>query len=378
MAGIYVHIPFCKKACTYCDFHFSTNRSRQGEMVEALCKEIRLRSAFFPAVTVLESVYFGGGTPSVLSSAELQSVLEAIRSVWKVRENAEITLEANPDDLDADKLNELREAGINRLSIGIQSFRDEDLTAMNRSHKAQQAIDSVRTAQEAGFENITVDLIYGLPGLDMKAWRANIDQVLEMNVPHVSAYALTVEPKTALAHQVQKQEIRIPSDTVFEIQYRYLIERLASQGMHQYELSNFAKPGREAKHNGSYWEGAPYLGIGPSAHSFHANVRHWNHSNNAKYLGDLSADKLPVAAEETLTGSDLLNEYLMTGLRKVSGIDWAHIRSTWGLDLREMEAGFVKECLEKGLAKENGSNFQLTMAGFLVSDSIISNLFQVD
>jgi oxygen-independent coproporphyrinogen-3 oxidase len=378
MAGVYLHIPFCRKACTYCDFHFSTNLKRRDDMVTALGQELSMRAHYLPQESVLSSIYFGGGTPSVLHPDQIASLIQQIASVWALAENAEITLEANPDDLSPAVLAGLKSAGVNRLSIGVQSFLERDLVAMNRSHNAQQATQAVEGAQKAGFGNITLDLIYGLPGQDLDAWDDNLRQAIELGVPHISAYALTVEKKTALAKQVILGQTLIPPDETFGKHYLHLIDRLSEAGIHQYELSNFAKPGFEARHNAAYWKGLSYLGLGPSAHSFDGKSRTWNHANNAAYLNCIQANTLPAKATEVLSATDQLNEYIMTGLRKKEGIDLSHIQATWGVELLELEPETISDSIRQGWMQKKGAVLSLSAQGFLVSDHIISNLFQID
>lgn len=377
MAGIYLHIPFCRRACTYCDFHFSTQLARRDELVLALAEEARLRKDFFDGGTVLKSIYFGGGTPSLLEPGQVGMLLETIKELWPVKADAEITLEANPDDLDLGRLAGFREAGVNRLSIGIQSFRDEDLRWMNRSHDAEQAQRVVEDARKVGFENITIDLIYGIPGLSDEAWADNVAKALALGLPHISAYAMTVEKKTALHKQVQKGVTVLPPDDVFVGQYFYLIDQLEAAGYVHYELSNFALPGQEARHNSAYWEGAPYLGLGPSAHSYDGVKRAWNVANNAKYLAALGQGEAAIDAEEVLLPNDRLNEYLMTGLRKAEGIDLRWILAHWGVNLMQQEGEAIEYYLAQGWMVASGERLKLSRAGKMVSDEIIANLFQV-
>jgi oxygen-independent coproporphyrinogen-3 oxidase len=296
VAGIYLHIPFCHKACSYCDFHFSTNLKKVDKMGMALLQEIDLQKGYFEGRPTIETIYFGGGTPSLMPAAHLGKILDLIRETWVVANDAEVTLEANPDDLSAQKLRELKAMAINRLSVGVQSFHDPDLLLLNRNHDAQGADRSVKAAQDNGIENITLDLIYGIPGSGMKQWQTNVDHAIGLQVPHVSAYALTVEEKTLLHQQIAKGFVSPEPDAVHEAQYFHLIDRLGEAGILQYELSNFAKPGYESRHNGAYWKGVPYLGLGPSAHSFNGEVRSWNVANNAAYLRALDEGKLAVAS----------------------------------------------------------------------------------
>lgn len=375
MAGIYIHVPFCRKACTYCDFHFSTNLSLKQSLAEAIAHEAKLQQGFFAPETVLQTIYFGGGTPSLLNKDELSIILDAVREVWQVEENAEITLEANPDDLSEDLLSMWQKAGINRLSIGVQSFRQEDLELLNRSHNAGQALNGIRMAQAAGFHNLTVDLIYGIPGLSKSDWLANVRQLISLGIPHVSAYALTVEEKTTLSHQVAKGQVQMPADTDFTGQYDLLIAELTQAGFEHYELSNFAKADFRSRHNSAYWSGTPYLGLGPSAHSHRENTRHWNVANNALYLKSLSKGELAIAESEALSPTDRLNEYFLTHLRLSEGLDSVYMKEVLGYDLEKEASQDLQEFIRQDWMEHVGSKWRLTASGKMVSNHIISELF---
>lgn len=332
MAGIYIHIPFCKQACYYCDFHFSTSLKKKDALIDALMKEIELRKDELQNEKV-ETIYFGGGTPSMLSQSEIDHIINAVYTHHTVIADAEITLEANPDDLDKNKIIELAESKINRLSIGIQSFFEEDLQLMNRAHNAQEAKDSLSVAIRH-FENISVDLIYGIPGATNEKWLQNIHIALSFNIPHISSYALTVEPKTALASLIKKGKIQNVDDAQAEEQFHLLIDELEKDNFTHYELSNFGKEGFFSKNNSAYWQGKSYIGIGPSAHSFNGEKRGWNVRNNTKYIQSLAEDVLPME-EEILTKTDRYNEYIMTGLRTV-----------WGVSLEKVKADFGAQFVE--------------------------------
>jgi oxygen-independent coproporphyrinogen III oxidase len=377
MARVYLHIPFCRKACHYCDFHFSTRLGGRDALVQAMHAEVGQRSDFFPQNTQLESVYFGGGTPSVLTPAQVGGLLAEIHAHWPVVPGAEVTLEANPDDLQPDYLAALRDQGINRLSIGVQSFHEAELQAMNRSHDATQALAAVAAAQATGFDNISIDLIYGMPGSTMAGWEANVHRAIDLGVPHISAYALTVEKKTALQHLVKKGEVQVLGDEAYVQQYFRLIELLEAAGYQHYELSNFALPGMRSRHNSAYWEGDTYLGLGPSAHSYDGLRRAWNIANNAKYLQAITEGRLALAAEELLTPADRLNEYLMTGLRKAEGIDLTHIQRAWGIDLLAVERAAIADYQAQGWLELRQDRLQLSRSGKMMSDQIIAGLFQV-
>jgi oxygen-independent coproporphyrinogen III oxidase len=371
MSHLYLHVPFCKQACHYCDFHFSTSQDKKGEMVRAMMKELEHRRSELPGQH-LDTIYFGGGTPSVLSADELKFIFDSIDKHFSISPGAEITLEANPDDLTAAFLKALRSTPVNRLSIGIQSFRDEDLKMMNRAHTAPEAEASVKRAQDAGITNLTVDLIYGIPGLDEMSWQKNLDHVRELEVQHLSSYCLTVEPKTALARFVQSGKISPVDEQLASKHFQQLVQFAKENGFDHYEISNFAKKGFIAKHNSSYWFGEPYLGIGPSAHSFDGEKRRWNISNNAQYLHFISAGKTTYE-EETLNENERYNEFVMT-----------HLRTMWGVTLKEVPEEFqthFKTEAEKWLASgdmENNANvFVLTEQGKLIADRIASDLFVV-
>lgn len=375
MAGIYVHIPYCRKACTYCDFHFSTQLGGRAAMVRALAKEVVLQRRAFDGSLHISTLYFGGGTPSVLTQADWKSLLSVLYLEFDINPKAEVTVECNPDDLTPEYLEMLQGLGVNRLSIGVQSFREQDLKLMNRSHNAEQARQSIQWAQEAGFENLTVDLIYGIPGLSESDWQANLDQLFALKVPHISAYALTVEEKTALAHQVKKGQVEMPEDETYEAHFYQLINRLEAAGYEHYELSNFAQPGHRSRHNSAYWTGAPYWGIGPSAHSYHHPVRSWNVSNNAKYIKRIESGKLPIKERETLSAKDQINEYLMTQLRLAAGIDLKHLREKLGFDLEVERQEDIEMNLKMGWMEKAEGHLRLTRSGKLLSNSLISDLF---
>lgn len=375
MAGIYVHIPFCRKACTYCDFHFSTNLSRKGDLAQAIALEAELRKGFFPDSSPLDTLYFGGGTPSLLDHEELRVVLDALHRHFSFRQDFEFTLECNPDDLDERVLGMLSEAGVNRLSIGVQSFREPDLKLMNRSHDAGQARESIELARKMGFDNLTVDLIYGIPGLSDGEWKENVRTLIEMGAPHVSAYALTVEEKTVLERQVEKGAVEMPSDEVYQGQYLALVELLEAAGYEHYELSNFALPGWRSRHNSSYWFGEPYLGLGPSAHSFQGTNRSWNVANNARYLKAVEKGELPVEEEEKLTEKERGNEYLLTRMRLREGLKLEVFQKAFGRDLMGENGKYILKQVDEGNAEMENGWLRLTPKGLLLSNAIIGELF---
>lgn len=373
-AGIYLHIPFCKKACHYCNFHFSTSLRHQPEMIDAMLTEIALQQGYLENLPVA-SVYFGGGTPSVLETSAINQLLQRIEQFHDILPDAEITLEANPDDLTAAKLQQLSETKINRLSIGIQSFFDKDLEFMNRAHNSEEAIACIRNAQEVGFQNLTVDLIYGTPTMTNEEWRKNLQTVFDLNIPHVSCYCLTVEPKTALEHFVKTGKSKDVNEEQVAEQFQILVEEMTKHGYLHYEISNFAKPDFFAVHNGNYWKGKKYLGIGPSAHSFNGQSRQWNVANNAQYIKSLQENKLHYEVE-TLTTRDRYNEYIMTGLRTIWGVDLIKIEA-FDIAVKTHFIDKSKQYLLQGLMIQEGNHYKLTSKGRLLSDGIISELFWI-
>ena len=374
MAGIYVHIPFCKKACHYCNFHFSTNLSGKNEMVRALLSEIEKQQDYLERQTI-DTIYFGGGTPSLLDISELAQILEAIGKYFTLSSTPmEITLEANPDDISTEKILEWKKIGINRLSIGIQSFYEEDLTFMNRGHNASQAAQCIKIAQDGGISNLSIDLIFGFPLLSDEKWRYNVDRVLEFKVPHVSCYGMTVEPKTALASFIEKGKMVPLDDEQSAKQYEYLIDCLTENGFEHYEISNFALPGFEAIHNSNYWSGRHYLGIGPSAHSYNGVSRQWNVANNAKYIQSLSQGEL-VRELENLTRPQRINETIMVQLRTSKGLDLKHVYDLMSLDEVAIFQQHVEVLKLQHHLIEQTQQLKLTHSGKLIADYISSMLF---
>lgn len=372
---LYLHIPFCKQACHYCDFHFSTSQKNKTDLVQAMMRELEMRKQELPAGE-LTTIYFGGGTPSILSAEELHFIFENISKHFSIAENAEITLEANPDDLSREYLRMLKQTPVNRLSIGIQSFRDEDLQLMNRAHSSKEAEAAVRDAQDAGFSNLTVDLIYGIPGLSENAWLENLSKIRELNIPHLSSYCLTVESRTALAHFVKQGKIKPVDEEQSSSQFLSLVRFATENGFSHYEISNFAKEGFVAKHNSSYWFGEPYLGLGPSAHSYDGKIRRWNISNNAQYVKRISENQFAYESEE-LTAKDRFNEYLMTRLRTIWGISENEIREQFGNEHAVAVMAAMEEHISRGEAARNGDRIFLTEKGRLLADRIASDLFWV-
>ena len=375
MSGIYIHIPFCKQACHYCDFHFSTSMKKKDEMVLALAKEIQMRKKEFEN-EIVETIYFGGGTPSRLTIADLKLQLDSIYKNYKVAENPEITLEANPDDLSEDYLIELSKIGINRLSIGIQSFFEDDLQLMNRAHDSAEARKCLEIATQY-FDNISLDLIYGIPGMSNEKWRQNIETALSFGIPHISSYALTVEPKTALNKLIQTGKIDKPKDEVAEAHFQILVETLEANGFVHYELSNFGKPTYFSKNNSAYWLGKKYLGIGPSAHSYDGISRSWNVSNNAIYLKSLEENKLPNEIE-ILSKSDRYNEYIMTGLRTIWGVSLDRIADEFGADYSRYLQKQSQKFIDDGFLFIENKILKPTKKGKFLTDGIASDLFYLN
>lgn len=375
MAGIYIHIPFCKQACHYCDFHFSTSLKKKDELLNALVKEIQLRKDEFSQIEV-QTIYFGGGTPSLLTNDELQLLIDTVYVNYKVAANPEITLEANPDDLSSKRIIELTNTPINRLSIGIQSFFESDLKLMNRAHNAEEAKDCLEEATTY-FDNISVDLIYGIPGVSNAQWLQNIEMALSYNIPHISSYALTVEPKTALASFIKKGVIDDVDDEQAHEQFQLLKDKLEASGFIHYELSNFGKEGYFSKNNSAYWQGKLYIGIGPSAHSFNGKQRGWNVRNNSKYIKAIQQDELPIEIE-TLTTTDRYNEYIMTGLRTIWGVSLDKVEADFGKTFREYLIEQANVFINEHLLYIDDGHMRVTRKGQFLSDGIASELFKLN
>lgn len=374
MSGIYLHIPFCKKACHYCNFHFSTSSNYIGEMTSALKKELFLRKN--EATHPVETIYFGGGTPSMLSEIAISELIAEVKSQFDITSNPEITLEANPDDLTPPYLAALKNAGINRLSIGVQSFHDEELTLMNRAHNGKQAIQSVLWAQEF-FENVSLDLLFGTPHTTLADWKKNLEIALTLNVPHISSYALTLEPKTALEHFVKKGVVSLLDETDVEEQFLYLVDTLTANGYSHYELSSFGKPRYHSKNNTAYWKGKPYLGIGPSAHGFDGDNRYWNVSNNAAYLKEIESGKLPQTIEK-LSVIDKFNEAIMIGLRASWGVSLHQLEQHLGKRYRDHLEQQAQRFIHEELLHIQNDCLKTTRKGAFLADGISADLFLID
>ncbi len=376
MAGLYLHIPFCKQACHYCNFHFSTNLRNKPALVQALLHELDLQRHYLGGAT-LQSIYLGGGTPSLLDQRELALLFEKIYALHSVAGDAEITLEANPDDLSAEKLADWRAyTPINRLSIGIQSFFEADLQWMNRAHNAAQSRQCLADAAAAGFDDLTVDLIYGAPVTTDEHWAENLRIALNAGIPHLSCYCLTVEEGTALAHFVRKGTAAPVDEEKAARQFEYLQDAAAANGYEHYEISNFARPGRYARHNSSYWKGESYLGVGPSAHSFDGGSRQWNVANNARYMRALAAGELPFEREQ-LTPAQRYNEYVMTGLRTSWGCEQAKL-AAFGAPYADYFAASVERFIENGTVERLEHGYRLSRSGKILADRIAAELFWLD
>ncbi len=373
MAGIYIHIPFCKKACHYCDFHFSTSLRFKEPLLQALLKEIEEQVTYLEGEPI-ETIYFGGGTPSLLLLDELGALLDQVKNHYEVIEAPEVTLEANPDDLTREKLLELKQIGVNRLSIGVQSFFDTHLQWMNRAHSAHESENCIKMASELGFENITLDLIYGMPNLSNEEWEANIQKAIALKVGHISAYNLTMEEQTAYAHFVKKGVYQAPSDEKGAEQFSILVKTLEKAGYQQYETSNFAKEEAYSKHNSSYWKGKKYLGIGPSAHSYNGVSRQWNIANNKRYIDALNNGKLFFELEE-LTNFDRVNEHLLIGLRTIWGCHLNVIEEQLETKVYQTFLQELEHQKEIGMLQLNKNKFYLTPKGKLFADRVASDLF---
>ncbi len=378
LPGIYIHIPFCKQACNYCNFHFSTSLKQKGDLLEALIKEISLSPSLLfrdmDELEIISTLYFGGGTPSILTIDDLQIIFDALHKRFVFAHDIEITIEANPDDITDLKLQQWKQAGINRLSVGIQSFAEDELVWMNRVHNAKESLICIDKIKAAGFTNFSVDLIYGSPLLSDANWKKNVQIVIEKNIPHISCYALTVEPKTALDKMIALKK-KAPVDPERQAQqFVLLMEWMAAARYEHYEISNFAKPGSRSKHNSSYWSGSTYYGFGPSAHSFDGKSRRWNIANNAVYIQSLQKDSLAFE-EEILTETQQLNEYIMTALRTMEGISVAFISSAYGEEKsNKLQAASNKYESSGKLKMENGKII-LTPEGKLFADGIAADLF---
>lgn len=374
MAGIYVHIPFCRKRCTYCDFHFSTTFSRyRDDLISAIIREVELRKN--EIIEPVETIYFGGGTPSVLSEKEIKKLVGVVNNSFEISKQVEFTFEVNPEDVTRENAQIWKQAGINRISIGIQSFKESDLKWMNRAHELHQSFEAVDILKKNGFSNISADLIYGLPELNLKEWEQHLQQVIDLDVQHISAYCLTVEKQTALNHFVRTGKLKTPSEELQSDQFNLMLRFLSKKGFNQYEISNFSKPGFDSKHNTSYWLNKPYLGVGPSAHSFEGNKRRWNVSNNTKYYKSVGKNS-DWFEEEILSETDQWNELFLTGLRTCWGVSKDNI-SQLG-DFKSAEQDTLKKLIQSGDLIETTDALILSEKGRLKADGIAVMFFRVN
>jgi len=374
MSGIYIHIPFCKKICSYCDFYKSASFKNKNKILEGIIAELAYRKDYLRDEEI-ETIYFGGGTPSVLSDIEITRILNSIQNIYKVYEDPEISFEANPDDLSKAYLDKLLKTGVNRLSIGCQSFTDEDLMLLGRRHNAEQSYNSVLNAKNAGFSNISIDLIYGIPG--MKNWPETLNKILDLRAQHISAYHLSIEEKTILHKLKQKGSFKEVDESISNKQYRELNEFADKNKFVQYEISSFGKKGFFSKHNSNYWKQKSYLGIGPSAHSFNGSSRQWNVSNNEKYIREIEKGEIPFV-KEILNPLDRYNDYILVSLRTMWGADLEYIENAFSKELKDYCNTSARKFVEYGLLKIKNNHIYLTNQGKFVSDNIISELLYIN
>jgi oxygen-independent coproporphyrinogen III oxidase len=376
MAGLYIHIPFCKQACHYCDFHFSTLLSNKENLIKALIKEIEIQKYYLKG-EVIKTIYFGGGTPSILSQDEINSILNSIQTNFSIEADAEITLEANPDDLSKGSLLNYKAAGINRLSIGIQSFDDRVLRFLNRAHNSSKAMESVELAREVGFSNISIDLIYSIPDQSLEDWLRNIRYALSLSPEHISAYSLTIEEKTVFGNWAKKGKLFAMAEDPSATQFEVLMETLADNGFGQYEISNFCKPGFVSKHNSSYWNQENYLGVGPSAHSFNGSLRQFNVRNNSFYVKSIEKGEIP-AEVEILTRENKINETILICIRTSQGLELKQLKTQYGYDIPVLFKMKIAQMIGQELITVVNNRLMLTKKGKLVADKVAYELFIED
>jgi oxygen-independent coproporphyrinogen-3 oxidase len=373
MAGIYIHIPFCKQACHYCDFHFSTNTRLKAPMLQAIAQELRMRKEYMGALQV-KSIYLGGGTPSLLEAAALEALLVLIAQNFSLHKDMEITLEANPDDITLAKLQILRAVGINRLSIGVQSFQDNVLRYLNRVHDSQKAIASVELARKAGFDNLSIDLMYAIPGATQAMWEANLATALQLQPEHIAAYCLTIEQSTVFGRWQGRGKLKAVEEEEAARQFETLVKVLTTHHYEHYEISNFSQPGYYAHHNTNYWKQGHYLGVGPGAHSYDGDTRQYNVAHNQRYVDSLQRGVVPCTVE-VLTSKDHINEYIMTSLRTQWGCDMAWLKAQYGHALAQTKSTYLEQLIDHKLAVINVQKLILTCQGKLLADQITMDLF---
>ncbi len=375
MAGLYIHIPFCARRCLYCDFFSNTDMSYKKSYLEALSEEIKLRSGY-PEGDPVETIYFGGGTPSQLTAEDFSLIFDGIGKYFDLSVCREVTLEANPDDISADYLRALRPLPFNRISMGVQSFDPEDLLFLRRRHDREQAVRAVALCKEQGYENISIDLIYGLPGQTAVKWRTNLEEALRLDIPHISAYHLIYEEGTALYRLLEEETVKPLEEEESLDLFSILIDTLSEAGYQHYEISNFARPGYISQHNSSYWKGEKYLGLGPSAHSYNGDSREWNASSLPGYIQAVRNGK-PDTEREILTPSMKFNDYIITRLRTSEGIDLRQIESLFGADCQMYCLKQSLPFLDKGLLAKEEGRLRLTRKGIFLSDSIMRELIRL-
>ncbi|MAO71468.1 MAG: coproporphyrinogen III oxidase [Flavobacteriales bacterium] len=376
MSAIYIHIPYCKQKCTYCNFYFKTNLKDKNKLIESLIKEISLTKDYLKN-NKLKSLYLGGGTPSVMNKESLGLIFRKVQEYYQITSETETTIECNPEDLSIEKLNELKDLGFNRLSIGIQSFKDQDLIFMNRNHNRYQAINSVKNAKKVGFKNISIDLIFSLPNQSLKDWNQNLKIAFELDIQHISSYSLTIEEKTKLKYLIDKKKVTELVDIDSSNHFKLLVNECGKRGFIQYEISNFGKKNYFSTHNSNYWIGSEYLGIGPSAHSYNGKSRSWNISNNSKYINSINDNIIPSTVEK-LTNSEKFNDYMMTSLRTMWGSDLVFIKKKFGHNIYYNLNHQIQKWIKSKDIYQEKNKIYLTTKGKFISDSICSDLFIVD
>ena len=376
MSSLYIHIPYCKQKCTYCNFYFKTNQKDKNKLVKSLVKEIFLTKDYLKD-NKLKSLYFGGGTPSLMSKESLDLIFRNIQQYYQVNSETEITIECNPEDLTIEKLKDLNKIGFNRLSIGIQSFKDEDLVFMNRNHDRNQAINSVKNAKGVGFNNISIDLIFSLPNQSLKDWKENLKIAFELDIQHISSYSLTIEEKTRLKYLIDKNKLTELEEVESSNHFKLLVDECEKRGFIQYEISNFGKRDYFSTHNSNYWVGSEYLGIGPSAHSYNGKSRRWNISSNSKYIHSINNNIIPFI-EEKLTNSEKFNDYIITSLRTIWGTDLIFVKKIFGYNIYSNLNNQIQKWIISEDIYQEKNKIYLTTKGKFISDSICSDLFIVD
>ena len=376
MSAIYIHIPYCKQKCTYCNFYFRTNLKDKNNLIESLIKEISLTKNYLKG-TKLKSLYFGGGTPSLLNKENLDLILRKVKKYYQISSETEITIECNPEDLTIEKLKDLKNLGFNRLSIGVQSFIDQDLILMNRNHDRNQAINSVKNAQIAGFKNISIDLIFSLPNQSLKDWNENLKIAFELDIQHISSYSLTIEEKTKMKYMIDNNKLSVLEEVESSNHFRLLVQECEKRGFIQYEISNFGKKNFFSTHNSNYWVGSEFLGIGPSAHSYNGESRRWNISSNSKYIQSIKNNIIP-SNKEKLTNSEKFNDYIMTSLRTIWGSDLILIKKKFGSSIYSDLNKHIQKWIKSKDVYQEKEKIYLTTKGKFISDSICSDLFIVD